>query len=55
MLWDYDKDKDIKHFLLDFLIASQDHFRGKEPFEISLREGIDYINAFIARMKETGE
>lgn len=47
MDWNNPEYKELKYLLLDFLLQSQNYFRDKEPFEISLREGMDYVEDFV--------
>lgn len=47
MNWRNDPDAEIKYFLLDFLIKSQHQFRDKDPFQISLKEAMDYVEEFV--------
>lgn len=46
MMWDNDRNKHVKQLLLDFFIKSKHDWRDREPYEISLREAIEYIDDF---------
>lgn len=41
--------RDVSGMFLDFFIASQNHFRDKDPSEISMTEAMEYIDVWVSK------